>query len=94
MMTLQAQIASDRRKKYTKKLPSPDTIRRFRAFNRDLTFRVADNVSAAHLDAENETHVDSLRITLMQVAKKHPDIFEDPRRIWNWDETAVSGELG
>ena len=94
MMTLQAQIASDGRKTYTKKLPSPDAIRRFRARNRDLKFRVAENVSAARLDAENEAHVDCLRTTLIQVAKKHPGIFEDPRRIWNWDETAVSGELG
>ena len=94
MMTLQAQIAGDGRKTYEEKLPSPDTIRRFRARNLDLTFRVAGNVSAARLDAENGAHIDSLRITLMQVAKETPGILDDPRRIWNWDETAVLGELG
>lgn len=93
MMTLRAQIAFDGRRTYEKTLPSSDTIRRFRARNRDLTFGVAEKVPAPRLDSENGAYIDSLRITLMQVAKENPGILDDPRRIWNWDETAVSGEL-
>ena len=51
MMTLQAQIASDGLKSYTKKLLSPDTIPRLRARNRNLTFGAAENMSVARLDA-------------------------------------------
>ena len=94
MSTVHAKIAADRCAKYANVLPSPDAIRSFRARNRSLAYRVAENVTTARLAAENLPHISSLKRALQQVEHDYPGIFSEPSRIWNWDETAVLGEYG
>ena len=94
MSTVHARIAADRNEKFARGLPSPDAIRSFRARNRSLPYRVAENVSSSRLEAENPAHVLTLKLAFEKIEQDHPGIFSDLRRIWNWDETAVSGEYG
>lgn len=57
MVTPKAQIESNWRKTYTKRLSSPETIRPFRDRITCLTFRVAQNVLSDRLKAETKSHI-------------------------------------
>lgn len=94
VMSVHARIAADRSRTYATGVPSADTIRAFRARNRSLAYRVAENVSNARLSAQTHEHFATLERELRKIEAEDPSLFLDPRRIWNWDETAVSGEYG
>ena len=87
-------IAGDRTPNYPTGLPSADTVRAFRACNRSLAYRVVEKVSSARLSAQNYAHIAILERELKKIDQDDPTLFLDPRRIWNWDKTAVSGEYG
>ena len=88
--------ASDGRKPFRTDtgLPSADSIRHCRAVNRDITYRNVENKDAAKLHAENYDHVASFAKVLRDVRNDFPGIFQNPYRLWNLDETAVSCEYG
>jgi len=94
MKSIQAKIADDGRLGFTNGVPSDAALRSFRARNRSITLRGAENIVGARLAAENYEHVQSLKTVLKEVQEKHPSIFSDPRRVWNWDETSAAAEYG
>lgn len=75
-------------------MPSDDAIRAFRARNASIKLRKSENTTATLLEADHFTHVNILVEALKQVEKKHPEILQNPHRIWNMDETAVEAEYG
>eukprot|EP00171_Calliarthron_tuberculosum_P003170 IDg3170t1 len=91
-----ADIASDGRKGFRSEsgTPSDDSLRYWRACNRDITFRTAENKRSASLIAERHEHVVTFKNAFQSIQEKHANIFSDPDRLWNLDETAVSGEFG
>ena len=74
--------------------PSQETIRHWRAVNRDFTYRRSESKDVAKLAAENHSHVSSFSDALKNVAYANPGIFQDPRRLWNLDETSVNCQYG
>ena len=72
---------------------SYDWVRSFRARNRDLAFRPIERVDATVFAARDQAHLLTYKDRLLEVAEDHPGILEDPTRIWNMDETEVSGEV-
>lgn len=46
------------------------------------------------MKGEDTDHVKSYVRALKQVGEANPGLFADPSRIWNMDETEVSGEFG
>lgn len=94
MKSIQGQIAADGRKSFSKGVPSSDAVWSFRACHRELTYRTSQCVSLSRLEAEKPSHIASLRDVIVDLQKPFPVVFLDPRKIWNWDETAVCGEYG
>ena len=96
MTSVMYDIASDGRKPFRTDtgLPSADAIRHWRAVNRDITYRNVENKDAAKLHAEIYDHVASFPKVLRDVGNDFPGIFQNPYRLWNLDETAVSCEYG
>lgn len=94
--SLMAQISTDGRVGFQTRsgIPSDDTLRAWRARNRDVTYRVAENKRTASLVAERYEHVCTFKKALQSVEERHSGIFSDPERVWNLDETAVSPEFG
>lgn len=90
------QIAVDGRRGFRTEsgLPCMQTLRHWRALNRDVTCRSAENKDITKLAAENYDHVASFSEALSNVEKDFSGIFKDPDRLWNIDETAVSCEFG
>ena len=73
---------------------SPDTIRHWRAVDRDVTYRRSDSKDDTKLAAEIFEHVSSFSDALKTVAHANPGIFQDPRRLWILDETSVNCQYG
>ena len=48
---------------------------------------------AIRLGVENVAHVGTLKDVLLQISEKHPGIFDEPNRLWNWDETSGLAEF-
>lgn len=95
--TAVAEIASDgRARSYqrTNGLPSKDVIRRFRAGNRNLTYRNRENKDKAKLRGEEYSHVRTYEVALRTVEKETPGIFKNPSVLYNMDETSVDSEFG
>ena len=69
-------------------------MRTWRAHNRDITFRKAENKEFAKLQTEKFAHVNPFASALKQVGTEHPGIFQSSDLLWNMDETAVSAEFG
>ena len=78
MSTVHAKMSADRCARYANGLPSSDAIRSFRARNRSLAYRVAENVSSARLAAENQSHIMTLENALKRVEENHPGMFGPP----------------
>lgn len=87
-------IAADGRHSYKNALPCDDTIRSFRARHRDITYRKTENHCHRYFLGEDLEHVHTLVHHLKALKQKHSDLFQDPSRIWNLDETAVSADYG
>lgn len=94
MRSLQGKISRDRRRGFRQGTPSSDAIRSFRARNRALIYRSAENVLPIRLAAEKYARVKSLKDVLQILLQKRPALFSDPHRTWNWDETSVLAEYG
>lgn len=94
MKSIQGKIAAGRENSFTNRVPSSDAIRSFRARHRELAYRASQNVSMARIAAENLTHMGSLKEVILKLRNEFPEVLRDPRKIWNWDETAVCGEYG
>ena len=75
-------------------MPSDDWVRGFRSRHRDITLRNAENKDVRKLQAESTEHVTTFKTALEKLQNDHPGIFDDPARIWNMDETEVSGAFG
>ena len=91
-----ADIARDRRDGFRtdSTMPSAAAVWTWRAHNRDITFRKAENKEFAKLQAENFAHVNTFASALKQVGTEHREIFQSSDLVWNMDETAVSAEFG
>ena len=96
LQSIFAKTASDGRDTFrtSNGLPSMDTIRSWRAKNRDITFRKLESKSRSKLLAERPEHVRTLQTALQTVAQLHPGIFENPNRLWNLDETEICASNG
>lgn len=96
LKSVMAQVSADGRTGFrtANGIPSEDTVRSWRARNRDVTYRVAENKRTASLVAERHDHVLTFKNALAQISEKHPGIFADPDRLWNLDETDVTAEFG
>lgn len=75
-------------------MPSSDTIRSFRAQYRQFTYRAAKQVPSARLAAQLAAHLGSLKTIIEKLTTEFPDVLSNRRNIWNWNETAASGEYG
>lgn len=89
-----SRIAADGRQGYSNQLPSDEAIRTYRAHNRDISYKKIENKESAKLAAESYEHVESFFKILDDIQTKHHGILQDPRRVWNMDETAVDCTLG
>lgn len=89
-----SKVAADGRSAFRGKggAPSDNAIRAWRARNRDITFRKAENKNAAKLHAERFEHVESFDKSLWSVSEKHSCIFDDPVNLRNMDETAICAQ--
>jgi len=87
-----ADIANDGRRGYANNLPTMATVRRFRAQNREVTYRMPQEKELAKVVAENPEHAKTLKVALESVESEYPGIFEDPNCIWNMDETSIDGK--
>jgi len=85
------EMANDGRVNFANTLPSMETVRRFRAQHREITYRTSQQKELAKLLAENPQHAASLKVALESVRADFPDIYDDPNRIWNMDETSIDG---
>lgn len=94
LMDIAADVAAKRGTPFKNGRPSLSWVRAFRSRHRELTHRSHERKEAAKLDAEDVTHVKTLKTMLETVFRGHPDIKDDPSRVWNLDETQVSGEYG
>ena len=72
-----ADIARDGRDgiRTNSKMPSAAAVRTWRAQNRDITFRKAENKEFARLQAENLAHVNSFASALKQIGTELPRSF-------------------
>lgn len=89
LTALMTSTAANSRKRFAKGIPSPDVMQFFRARNRQIANRVAENVISARLYAQNTNHFSTLKTVLTNVDKDYSGMLPDPRNIRNWDETAV-----
>lgn len=85
-------IANDGRRGFPNGIPSAEVVRSFRARNRDITLRNAENKENAKLKRENYHHVKIYADVLRVVEKAHDGMFSDGNRFCNLDETAVDAE--
>lgn len=87
-------VAREENAPFRNGLPSQDWIRAFRSRHRDLTFKAHELKDTTKLAAESFEHVNTLACVLEKVFDDYPNMKKDPRLIWNFDETDVSGEFG
>ena len=75
-------------------LPTRAWTRAFRERYRDITVRAHERKETAKVSSKSAEHVVTLTVVLDAVFERHPTMKTDPRRVWNLDETDVSGEYG
>lgn len=87
-----AQITTDGRQGYRTSTgaPSDDTMRSWRAHNRDMTYRAAQNKTASKIQVDRYEHVHTLENALKSIQEKNEGIFDDSDRFRNLDETSVT----
>lgn len=89
-----ARVAKQSNKSFKNDLPSDDWTRAFRARHENLTYRKHESRSFVKLAAETADHLQGYVRALRQVESNNPGIFDDPRYVWNMDETDVSAAQG
>ena len=87
-------IARDVRPDEPVGFPSPDTIRSWRAKNRDITLRGFENKYRGKILAERYDHMHTLKHALQSVEAFNSGILGNPDNIWNIDETDVNTTFG
>ena len=88
------EIARDGRPDVPAGFPSSDTIRAWRAKNRDITLRGFESKDRSKIPSERYDHVQMLKLALQSVEAFKPGILGNPDNIWNIDETSVETTFG
>ena len=88
------EISRDGRPDVPAGFPSSDTIRVWRAKNRDITLRGFENKDRSEVLSERYDHVHTLKLALQSVEAFNPRILGNSDNIWNIDEISVETTFG
>ena len=91
---MMSQIAADGRPGWKGNAPIDDTVRSFRARNREICLRTTERKDEVKLKGESYSHVQTFFDELVKIKKRFPGVLEDGDRVWNMDESSVETEFG
>ena len=91
---MMSQIAADGRLGWKGNAPSDDSVRPFRARNREICLRTTESKEEVKLKGKSYSHVQTFFDELVKIKKRFPGMLEDGDTVWNMDESSVETKFG